>query len=292
MREVHEITGAPSSGIFMEILFIVVVSPLKNTTHPFWVDIGRPTIDGRIQKANIAPPPELVVSGGVLMKPTLDMSNSEKKAMSGSMKGERCDRGRKMFSEIDIFFSSKMKKADDGLRCILCEGNTFFLPPWYDYQDLSLKSSGVHVAAVSAPFLVKGTQLVQHLLEKRESSSDNHISTRKRVEWLREDLFGYVIQLKLIDELDICILHNFSIWKTLVKYIADLGALCKTNPIFAITFTITTHMMDYPPTSGFGAYLLALVGVVTSVIGRWVVGRFPLVSKFGGPKAVLRAPDT
>nr|YP_010194829.1 NADH dehydrogenase subunit 2 [Arctium tomentosum]YP_010194959.1 NADH dehydrogenase subunit 2 [Arctium lappa]QZZ81569.1 NADH dehydrogenase subunit 2 [Arctium tomentosum]QZZ81699.1 NADH dehydrogenase subunit 2 [Arctium lappa] len=66
-----------------------------------------------------------------------------------------------------------------------------------------------------------------------------------------------------------------------VKYIADLGALAKTNPISAITFSIT--MFSYagiPPLAGFcskfylffaalgcGAYFLAPVGVVTSVIG-------------------------
>ena len=69
--------------------------------------------------------------------------------------------------------------------------------------------------------------------------------------------------------------------QTRVKYIADLGALAKTNPISAITFSIT--MFSYagiPPLAGFcskfylffaalgcGAYFLALVGVVTSVIG-------------------------
>ena len=94
--------------------------------------------------------------------------------------------------------------------------------------------------------------------------------------------------------------------QTRVKYIADLGALAKTNPISAITFSIT--MFSYagiPPLAGFcskfylffaalgcGAYFLAPVGVVTSVIGRWAAGRLPRVSKFGGPKAVLRAPDT
>lgn len=86
--------------------------------------------------------------------------------------------------------------------------------------------------------------------------------------------------------------------QTRVKYIADLGALAKTNPISAITFSIT--MFSYagiPPLAGFcskfylffaalgcGAYFLAPVGVVTSVIGRWAAGRLPRVSKFGGPK--------
>nr|YP_006280921.1 NADH dehydrogenase subunit 2 [Spirodela polyrhiza]AFI54938.1 NADH dehydrogenase subunit 2 [Spirodela polyrhiza] len=71
--------------------------------------------------------------------------------------------------------------------------------------------------------------------------------------------------------------------QTRVKYIADLGALAKTNPISAMTFSIT--MFSYagiPPLAGFcskfflffaalgcGAYFLAPVGIVTSVIGRW-----------------------
>ncbi|KAI5683431.1 hypothetical protein M9H77_04659 [Catharanthus roseus] len=43
---------------------------------------------------------------------------------------------------------------------------------------------------------------------------------------------------------------------------------------------------------GCGAYFLAPVGVVTSVISCWAAGRLPRVSQFGRPKAVLRAPDT
>ncbi|KAL7234579.1 hypothetical protein ACSBR1_018087 [Camellia fascicularis] len=77
--------------------------------------------------------------------------------------------------------------------------------------------------------------------------------------------------------------------QTRVKYIADLGALAKTNPVSAITFSIT--MFSYagiPPLAGFrskfylffaalgcGAYFLAPVGVVTSVIGRWAARRLP-----------------
>src|ERR1044072_137365 len=83
-----------------------------------------------------------------------------------------------------FFFSSKTKKAEDGLRCVLSEGNTLFRPRWYDCralssfrplasQDSSLRalpalyisgrgSAGNnrkergHVAAASAPFLVNG----------------------------------------------------------------------------------------------------------------------------------------
>ncbi|CAN0919406.1 NADH-ubiquinone oxidoreductase chain 2 [Linum grandiflorum] len=38
------------------------------------------------------------------------------------------------------------------------------------------------------------------------------------------------------------------------------------------------------PTLGCGDYFLAPVGIVTSIIGRWVAGRLPRVSKFLVPK--------
>nr|YP_009871031.1 NADH dehydrogenase subunit 2 [Magnolia biondii]YP_010415047.1 NADH dehydrogenase subunit 2 [Magnolia officinalis]YP_010940291.1 NADH dehydrogenase subunit 2 [Magnolia figo]YP_011001139.1 NADH dehydrogenase subunit 2 [Magnolia liliiflora]QKS32576.1 NADH dehydrogenase subunit 2 [Magnolia biondii]URW97774.1 NADH dehydrogenase subunit 2 [Magnolia officinalis]WLR81222.1 NADH dehydrogenase subunit 2 [Magnolia figo]WPN85980.1 NADH dehydrogenase subunit 2 [Magnolia liliiflora] len=86
--------------------------------------------------------------------------------------------------------------------------------------------------------------------------------------------------------------------QTRVKYIADLGALAKTNPISAITFSIT--MFSYagiPPLAGFrskfylffaalgcGAYFLAPVGVVTSVIGRFYYIRLAKRMFFDTPR--------
>nr|YP_004927653.1 NADH dehydrogenase subunit 2 [Treubia lacunosa]AEH99700.1 NADH dehydrogenase subunit 2 [Treubia lacunosa] len=82
------------------------------------------------------------------------------------------------------------------------------------------------------------------------------------------------------------------------KYIADLGALAKTNPILAITLSIT--MFSYagiPPLAGFcskfylffaalgcGAYLLALIGVVTSVISCFYYIRLVKIMYFDTPK--------
>eukprot|EP01018_Ginkgo_biloba_P000412 Gb_35878 [translate_table: standard] len=94
--------------------------------------------------------------------------------------------------------------------------------------------------------------------------------------------------------------------QTRVKYIADLGAPAGTNPISAITSSITmfpyarmpalaglrSKFHSFSTASGCGAYSPALMGVVTSAIGRWAAGRLPEVSQCGGPKAVLRAPDT
>nr|YP_009402311.1 NADH dehydrogenase subunit 2 [Zostera marina]ARX63714.1 NADH dehydrogenase subunit 2 [Zostera marina]WMB97361.1 NADH dehydrogenase subunit 2 [Zostera marina] len=86
--------------------------------------------------------------------------------------------------------------------------------------------------------------------------------------------------------------------QTRVKYIADLGALAKTNPILALTFSIT--MFSYagiPPLAGFcskfylffaalgcGAYFLAPVGVVTSVIGRFYYIRLAKRMFFDRPR--------
>ncbi len=56
------------------------------------------------------------------------------------------------------------------------------------------RKEGVHVAAAPAPLL--SGQQVRHLLEKIESTSDNHASARQRVEWPRADLFGYIIQVE------------------------------------------------------------------------------------------------
>nr|YP_009431848.1 NADH dehydrogenase subunit 2 [Calypogeia fissa subsp. neogaea]ASZ80361.1 NADH dehydrogenase subunit 2 [Calypogeia fissa subsp. fissa]UYI31177.1 NADH dehydrogenase subunit 2 [Calypogeia sphagnicola f. paludosa]UYI31429.1 NADH dehydrogenase subunit 2 [Calypogeia sphagnicola f. sphagnicola]UYI30967.1 NADH dehydrogenase subunit 2 [Calypogeia fissa subsp. fissa]UYI31219.1 NADH dehydrogenase subunit 2 [Calypogeia sphagnicola f. paludosa] len=82
------------------------------------------------------------------------------------------------------------------------------------------------------------------------------------------------------------------------KYIADLGALAKTNPILAITLSIT--MFPYagiPPLAGFrskfylffaalgcGAYLLAPIGVVTSVISCFYYIRFVKIMYFDTPE--------
>nr|YP_009545048.1 NADH dehydrogenase subunit 2 [Gymnomitrion concinnatum]AZB86806.1 NADH dehydrogenase subunit 2 [Gymnomitrion concinnatum] len=86
--------------------------------------------------------------------------------------------------------------------------------------------------------------------------------------------------------------------KNRFKYIADLGALAKTNPILAITLSIT--MFSYagiPPLAGFrskfylffaalgcGAYLLALIGVVTSVISCFYYIRFVKIMYFDTPE--------
>ncbi|KAL3520238.1 hypothetical protein ACH5RR_018387 [Cinchona calisaya] len=58
------------------------------------------------------------------------------------------------------------------------------------------RKEGVHVAAAPAFFLVNGAQQVRHLLQKRESTSDNHASARQCGEWPRADLFGYIIQVE------------------------------------------------------------------------------------------------
>lgn len=82
-----------------------------------------------------------------------------------------------------------------------------------------------------------------------------------------------------------------------VQYISDFSALANTNPIIALTLSIT--MFSYagiPPLAGFcskfylffaalgcGAYLLALIGVITSVISCFYYIRFVKVMYFDTP---------
>jgi NADH:ubiquinone oxidoreductase subunit 2 (subunit N) len=82
------------------------------------------------------------------------------------------------------------------------------------------------------------------------------------------------------------------------KYISDLGALAKTNPILAITISITMFSLaGIPPLAGFcskfylffaalgcGAFLLALVGIMTSVISCFYYIRIVKIMYFDSPK--------
>jgi NADH:ubiquinone oxidoreductase subunit 2 (subunit N) len=82
------------------------------------------------------------------------------------------------------------------------------------------------------------------------------------------------------------------------KYISDLGLLAKTNPILAITISITMFSFaGIPPLAGFcskfylffaalgcGAFLLALVGIITSVISCFYYIRLVKIMYFDTPK--------
>ena len=77
-------------------------------------------------------------------------------------------------------------------------------------------------------------------------------------------------------------------------YFTDLSYLSRINPLLAITFTMTLlSMAGVPPLAGFCAkmyvffaamegsmYLLALVGVLTSVIGAFYYIRFIKIMYF------------
>ncbi|KAI5653994.1 hypothetical protein M9H77_31181 [Catharanthus roseus] len=106
--------------------------------------------------------------------------------------GDAAEEGKGFWrSGFDFFF---IEKAEDSLR--------FRALPALSNKTGSARESacnrkeGVHVAAAPAPFLVNGAQQVRHLLQKRESTSDNHASARQRVEWPRANLFGYIIQVE------------------------------------------------------------------------------------------------
>jgi NADH-ubiquinone oxidoreductase chain 2 len=84
--------------------------------------------------------------------------------------------------------------------------------------------------------------------------------------------------------------------KNYFKYITNLGVLAKTNPILAITLSITMYSSArIPPLVEFcsnfffvalscGAYLLALIGVVTNVISCFYHIHFVKIMYFDTPK--------
>ena len=83
-----------------------------------------------------------------------------------------------------------------------------------------------------------------------------------------------------------------------IKYITDLSYLAKTNPILAVTFTITMFSMaGIPPLAGFyskaylffatmssGLYSLAIIGVLTSVLSCFYYIRLVKIMYFEVPK--------
>lgn len=83
-----------------------------------------------------------------------------------------------------------------------------------------------------------------------------------------------------------------------IKYITDLAFLSKTNPILAFTFTVTLFSMaGIPPLAGFYSkallffatmsstlYVLAIVGVLTSVVSCFYYIRLIKIMYFEKPK--------
>lgn len=83
-----------------------------------------------------------------------------------------------------------------------------------------------------------------------------------------------------------------------IKYITDLAFLAKTNPLLALTFTITMFSMaGIPPLAGFyskaflffatmssNLYVLAIIGVLASVISCFYYIRLVKIMYFEAPK--------
>ncbi len=80
------------------------------------------------------------------------------------------------------------------------------------------------------------------------------------------------------------------------KHIIDLGVLAKTNPILVITLSMFSYL-GIPPLARFcsklylffvalgcGAYLLTLIGVVTSIISCFYYLCFVKIMYFDTPK--------
>jgi len=85
--------------------------------------------------------------------------------------------------------------------------------------------------------------------------------------------------------------------KVRIKYISDLGMLAKTNPLLALTFTMTLFSLaGIPPLAGFcskfylffaalgsSLYVLAFVGVLSSVISCFYYIRIVKIMYFEKP---------
>nr|WAB45798.1 NADH dehydrogenase subunit 2 [Cistanche deserticola] len=252
----YEITGARSSGIFMGILFIAVGFLFKITAVPFISLLTLYMWAPDIYEGSPTP-----VTAFLSIAPKISISaNISRVSIYGSY-GATLQQ---------IFFFCSIASMILGALAAMAQTKV---------KRLLAHSSIGHVGYIRTGFSCGTIEGIQSLLIGIFIYASMTI-----------DAFAIVSALR----------------QTRVKYIADLGALAKTNPILAITFSIT--MFSYagiPPLAGFfskfylffaalgcGAYFLAPVGVVTSVIGRWAAGRLPRVSQFGGPKAVLRAPDT
>lgn len=93
-----------------------------------------------------------------------------------------------------------------------------------------------------------------------------------------------------------------------IKYITDLAYLAKTNPILAITFTITMFSMaGIPPLAGFyskaylffatmssSLYILAIIGVLCSVLSCFYYIRLVKIMYFEAPRnwcSFVRVPQ-
>nr|BCT43321.1 NADH dehydrogenase subunit 2 [Musella lasiocarpa] len=223
----YEITGAPSSGIFMGILFIAVGFLFKITAVPLhmWApDIyeGSPT----------------PVTAFLSIAPKISISaNMSRVSMVGSYGG----------TLQQIFFFCSIASMILGAVAAMAQTKV--------KRPLAHSSIG-HVGYIRTGFSCGTIEGIQALL-----------------------IYIFIYASMTINAFAIVL----ALRQTRVKYISELGALAKTNPISAITFSIT--MLSYagiPPLAGFfskfymffaalgcGAYFLALVGVVTSVIGRF-----------------------
>uniref|UniRef100_UPI0030E5E0F7 NADH dehydrogenase subunit 2 n=1 Tax=Aechmea fasciata TaxID=326768 RepID=UPI0030E5E0F7 len=238
----YEITGAPSSGIFMGILSIAVGSLFKITAVPLhmWApDIyeGSPT----------------PVTAFLSIAPKISISaNMSRVSIVASYGG----------TLQQIFFFCSIASMILGALAAMAQTKV--------KRPLAHSSIG-HVGYIRTGFSCGTIEGIQSLLIGIFIYASMTI-----------DAFAIVPALR----------------QTRVKYIADLGALAKTNPISAMTFSIT--MFSYagiPPLAGFcskfylffaalgcGAYFLAPVGVVTSVIGRFYYIRLAKRMFFDRPR--------
>ncbi|KAC9566654.1 hypothetical protein E3N88_45624 [Mikania micrantha] len=196
--------------------------------------------------------------------------SSDKGMLPPTIKGKARRRegdaaGKEKASEIDILFSSKTKKAEDGLRCVLSEGNTLFRPRGGMIVGPFPRSArwpiGIAAFGLCLPFLIKNYG------SARESAGNNR----------KEGAHVAAAPPPL------------SQWGSSIAsmILGALAAMAQTKVKRLLAHSSIGHVgyirtgFSCGTIEGIQSLLIAPVGVVTSVIGRWAAGRLPRVSQFG-----------
>ena len=104
--------------------------------------------------------------------------------------GDAAGEGKRFRRSIFFYLSSKTKKAEDGLRCVLSEGNTLFRPRWYDLgpSPRSARRPLGIAAFVACPlYLGPGKRWQQHKERGPCSCCARPLSSRFGIYYKREN---------------------------------------------------------------------------------------------------------
>jgi proton-translocating NADH-quinone oxidoreductase chain N len=205
---------------------------------------------------------------------------------------------------VTAFFSIAPKIAI--LACMVRVFFSSFYDPTWHHLFVVCSIASMLVGAVAGLAQTKIKRLLAY-------SSIGHVGylliglacgTIEGIQALLIGIFIYVLMTLNIFAILLALRQSSSGWMRFDRYnahsvrtISDLSALAKTNPILAITLSVTMFSFaGIPPLAGFcskfylffaalgcGAYLLALVGVIASVISCFYYIRFVKVMYFDTP---------